>query len=113
MEFKNRDITIVRGDSGSILVGMYNEDGTVVPFVTGDTVYFTVKTDVNTVTKIFQKTITTFSDGLATVDILPADTKTTPLGRYVYDVQLSKSATNITTLVVPSPFIIVGEVTYE
>ena len=113
MEFKNKDITIVRGDSGSILVGMYTEDDVLIPFVAGNTVYFTVKTDVNTATKIFQKSVTTFSGGLATINILPADTKTTPLGRYVYDVQLTKSATDITTIVTPSPFIIVGEVTYE
>ncbi len=82
-------MTMPRGDSESFTVS-YSDDLGAVPFVTGDKVYFSVKRDKNDTTYQFQKLVTTFTaEGLALVNILPADTKTMDFGRYVYDIQIT------------------------
>ena len=107
-----------RGDSESIVVSLSHLDGTPMPLVAGDTIYFTVKESINTSVKVLQKVITTFNSGVATIYLIPSDTKALNYGEYVYDVQYSRSDGIVKTIIGPTPdhtpiFEIGGEVTYE
>ena len=83
---------LTRGDSDAQTVKAKNTvDGVLAgyrDFVTGDTVYFTVKSDYYSDTNIFQKVITEFSDGAARLVISPEDTSGLEYGEYVYDFQI-------------------------
>lgn len=113
MIIKATDLAMIRGDTEWLTISCSNPDGTVEPLVTGDTVYFTVKTSVDTETKLFQKVVTEFVNGVADITILPADTKELAYASYVYDVQITRSTGVVTTIVPPSVFKVLGEVTYE
>jgi hypothetical protein len=106
-------LAMIRGDSETINVSRVDSNGSAVPFVAGDTVYFTVKTDVNTTAKILQKKIEAFTDGVAVIAIVPADTKNLSYGDYVYDVQLTRADGSVSTIIPPNTFTIKGEVTFD
>jgi hypothetical protein len=108
-----KTLAMIRGDSETINVSRADASGTPVPFVAGDIVYFTIKTDVNTTAKVLQKKIETFSDGVAVISLLPADTKNLRYGDYVYDVQLTRSDESVSTIIPPNTFTIKGEVTFD
>jgi len=112
MKFIATTMEMVRGDSETVSVWLEDDNGHA-PFVTGDTVYFTVKQDKFSTEKAFQKTVTTFVDGKAFVDILPADTKNMEFGRYFYDVQITFANGEVKTIVPCSQFVLKCEVTYE
>ena len=105
------ELSMVRGDTEEILVGMKEKDGEAIAFIDGDTVYFTIKTSIYTDVKSLQKVVTTFDDGKALILIDANDTKSKEYGLYRYDIQLSRANGKVTTLVEDSPFIIKGEVT--
>lgn len=113
MIIKDTNISMIRGDTESITIGCTDTNQIAVPFVVGDTIYLTIKLDINTEVKVLQKVVTTFTDGKAIVEIEPADTHELKYGVYRYDVQLTKADGTVITLVPPSRFIIEGEVTYE
>ena len=113
MKVDGTKITMTRGDSETISVSCKDILGTVVPLVTGDTVYFTIKRDIHDTNIILQKIITIFTDGKAIVVILPIDTKALEFISYIYDVQITKADGTVSTIIPPSKFIIGGEVTYE
>lgn len=106
-------INLTRGDSDSIEIVMQDEDGAQINFTTGDTVYFTVKTDDSTATKILQKVITSFTDGKAVINIVPSDTSSLQYGAYLYDIQWNRADGTVTTIITPSLFVVGPEVTYE
>lgn len=104
---------MTRGDSETIRIALTDTADVAIPFETGDTVYFTIKTDTNTATKILQKSITSFVDGKAVISILPSDTASLSYGTYLYDVQWSRADGFKRTVITPSKFVIEQEVTYE
>lgn len=115
MIINGQDIYMTRGDTESITLSIFDEEGNLIPFsnANGDIVYFTVKASTQTGTVSFQKTITIFTpEGEAIVEIVPNDTKDLRYGDYVYDVQINKNG-NVTTVVKPAKFVIQEEVTYE
>jgi len=107
------NISMIRGDSETITVSLIGSSNVVVPFVTGDTVYLTIKINDCTATKLLQKVITDFPEGKAVIEIKPEDTKSLTFGDYVYDIQLTTALGVVTTIVTPSKFSIKGEITYE
>jgi hypothetical protein len=107
------NITLTRGDSANLTVEIKDSDGTQIPLVTGDTIYFTVKSSPSTTTKLLQKVITAFTGGLANIEILPADTSQMMFGKYYYDIQYSRADGYVRTIVAPSNFTVAPEVTYE
>lgn len=109
---KNNTIEMVRGDSETLNVRIEDSNG-LVPFVTGDTVYFTVKKDIQLLEKDLQVTVTTFNNGQAEVNIKPQDTKTMEPGRYIYDVQVTFSSGEVKTIIPEATFVVRGEVTHE
>lgn len=113
MRINGTNISMTRGDTESITLTLKDINDNIIELVTGDKIYFTVKDNVNTVVKIFQKVISTFTDGVAIIIIEPNDTKLLKYKDYVYDIQLTTVDQVITTIISPSRFRIEGEVTYE
>ena len=113
MKVSGTKISLTRGDS--VIISVAATDGTnPFPLTTGDTIYFTIKADAGTSTKLVQKVITTFTvDGKAIITLNPADTKPLAYGDYLYDVQLTLSTNEVITIIAPSRFTILEEVTYE
>jgi len=108
-----KNISMIRGDSETITLSCVDINGIQISLVAGDTVYFTVKENEYMTVKIFQKIITSFTDGKAIINIIPTDTKELKFKTYKYDVQLSRADGTVTTIIPPSLFSIEGEVTYE
>ena len=107
-------ITLTRGDTASIVLSITDSDGTAVPLVSGDTVYFTVKKTATTTKKSIQKVIDEFDTGSAQIDILATDTKMMDFGEYVYDIQVNRHADDsVSTVIGPAKFILAEEVRYE
>lgn len=110
MLYVNTDgsISLTRGDTARLSVAIYNSltesDYDMQP---DDTLTLTVKKSVRADEIGFQKV----SHGANSFKIDPADTKTLSFGKYVYDVQLSTANGEIYTIVEPSKFVIMEEVT--
>ncbi|HZJ99386.1 MAG TPA: hypothetical protein VFC79_05245 [Tissierellaceae bacterium] len=113
MEIQGTNISMIRGDTQSIIISVKDKDGNKVPLITGDMIYLTVKQSINTEKKVLQKVVTQFEDGNAIIEITPDDTKDIPFRTYVYDIQLNRVDGTVSTIIPPSNFIIGGEVTYE
>lgn len=112
MEIQGTNISMIRGDSESIILKC-QENNIDVPFVDGDIVYLTIKDSVYTETKLLQIIVTDFTDGQAIIFINPEDTKNIKFGKKTYDVQLTRKDGRVSTIVSPSEFNILAEVTYE
>ena len=105
---ENNNITLTRGDSASINVGLKNPDGTDYNLQSGDVLLFTVKYNCITEDIIIQKDIS--SD--AVINLIPSDTNTLLYGVYFYDVQLTKADGSVNTVIPPRDFTIDKEVTF-
>lgn len=106
-------LSMIRGDTESITISIKDTEGELIPLVIGDTVYFTMKKNMNNETKVIQKVITSFTDGSAIIDLLHDDTKNISFGEYYYDVQVTYENGTVRTVLGPDTFTILGEVTYE
>jgi len=115
MRVNGTDIYITRGDTERFEVSLFDkEDDIQRDFITGDKVYFTVKTSTQTKEKIIQKTIENFTDGKAIVLLESSDTQDLKYYDYVYDVQMiTDNGSTVTTIIKPSKFVVEEEVTYE
>lgn len=113
MTIEGTNIKMIRGDTESITVLYANEDGTKIPLVTGDIVYFTVKKKLKDTVKVFQKVVTSFTDGNAIIVLEHLDTNSIEPGIYTYDIQLNRANGSVTTIIQPSEFELKGGVTDE
>ena len=113
MKIQGTNISMTRGDSEVIKVTVKDTSGNVVPLVTGDTIYFTVRENILNKTKIIEKIITEFDNGEALITINPQDTNDLSFAYYVYDIQLTRENGMVKTIIPPSKFTIDPEVTYE
>ena len=113
MQIEGTNITMIRGDSETITITMRDPSGNKVDFIDGDTVYFTVKDSTLTQRKILQEVITDFIEGTALISLIPSDTRGLRPKDYMYDIQLTRDGDIVTTIVKPSKFTILGDVTYE
>ena len=113
MRITGTNISMIRRDSETLLVSMEDHEGQEKDFLLGDTVYFTVKENISTDKKIMQKTIINFIEGKALIEILPFDTNELRIKDYIYDIQLTKEDGSVTTIITPSKFSILGDVTRE
>lgn len=106
---KDNAIHLTRGDTARLLLG------SVVNLVTGkeyilsadDTVTFTVKKTVYDTTSAVQITV----PGGAAIHIKPEDTKEMAFGKYLYDVQLTTADGDVYTVIPPTTFEVLKEVT--
>lgn len=114
MRVNGYTLSMTRGDTEQLVVSMKDVEGTIVPFATGDIVYFTIKSLPTDTDKILQKTITSFTDGKAVIDIAHIDTSELDVKAYYYDIQVNIFSTSqVKTIIPPNKFIITWEVTYE
>lgn len=106
---KDNAIHLTRGDTARLLLS------SVVNLVTGkeyilsadDTVTFTVKKTVYDTTPAVQITV----PGGAAIHIKPEDTKEMAFGKYLYDVQLTTADSDVYTVIPPTTFELLKEVT--
>ena len=113
MTITGTNISMIRGDSESLTIRLYDESGDQVDFEFGDTVYFTVRNALGDSETIMQKVIIGFLDGEAIIEIEPSDTSDLYFKTYVYDIQWTKSDGQVKTIVPASDFKILAEVTYD
>ena len=113
MKIQGTNISMTRGDSEAIKVTVKDTLGNIIPLITGDTIYFTVRENILSTTKIIEKIITDFDDGKALININPQDTNDLRFASYVYDIQLTKENGTVKTIIPPSQLRITGEVTYD
>ncbi len=113
MLFSGTNLAMTRGDSEWLWVRITDREGNHVPFVAGDIIYFTVKDDTRTEVIRIQKIITEFIEGKAYITIDPIDTKGMEYGKYSYDVQITFASGVVKTVIRPSVFEILDEVTYD
>lgn len=114
MLVEGTNITHIRGDTGTIVVKLFDDAGLPILLVTGDIVYFTVKESTGTTAKMLQKVITSFPEGYAEVVLLAEDTQNLRAKDYYYDVQVNRVIDHsVVTVVPPSTFRLAPEVTYE
>jgi hypothetical protein len=102
-------VRLTRGDTARISVSAINEV-TNEPYIfeSGDTLTLTVKKSTKDVAPLVQKIIT----GSNTFSIDPADTSSLSFGKYKYDVELKNSNGDVYTIIEPTIFEILPEVTY-
>ncbi len=107
LEIVQNTIKLTRGDSVSFSVSMRNGEEEY-ELQEGDFLTFTVRKNVYASEKLIEKVLTT-----SIIDIVPADTKLLPFGDYVYDVELTFQNGDVNTIIPPSLFRIMEEVSYE
>ena len=98
------DIYITRGDTGTFSVNLTN-NGQAYDY-SNDALILTVRRNVHDPEVLIQKTIV-YGENVA---IEPADTQKM-LGVYWYDVQLTTAGGTIDTVIPPSKFIVMADVT--
>lgn len=106
---QNNVIRLTRGDTARFSVTVKN-DITKNPYdvLPTDTLIMTIKKSVRDSEPCVQKKIV----GSNVFHILPTDTSDLPFGRYVYDVQLTTNDSDVYTVVPPTVFELMKEVTY-
>lgn len=90
------NIELTKGDSKSITV-ILKSNGVKVPLGDGDIIYFSAKQKPSKQTYDIQKTITSFTNGEAIINLLPTDTNI-DTGSYSYDIQLNKASGEVYTI---------------
>ncbi len=112
-EVKQLNLRMIRGDTKSFTIKITetNDLGEkeTVPFNDGDTVYFTVRNDINQTTPDIAKEITSFTtDGTAILILEPNDTADLDVDIYQYDFQWSKGNGDVHTFLMGTLMIMAG-----
>lgn len=111
MLYVNEDgvVRLTRGDTARLEItvknSLTNEDYSFEP---EDILTFTIKKTVKTATPLVQKVV----KGDNTFHIEPNDTKDLSFRKYFYDVQLTRANGDVYTVIVPTAFELMKEVTY-
>lgn len=111
MLYINKDGTIrlTRGDTARLTVTINNDfDDKPYEITETDVLKLTVKRSVRDTTPAFQKSVT----GSNKFYIVPDDTKDLVFGKYIYDVELTTVGGDVYTVIEPTIFEILKEVTY-
>lgn len=106
LEYGNT-IKLTRGDTARITASIMNE-ATEAVYAMGenDTLTLTVKKSTKDTEPLFQKVLV----GLNTFHIEPSDTAGLDFGKYKYDVQLTTDDGDVYTVIEPSDFVVMEEV---
>lgn len=111
MLYVERDGTIrlTRGDTARITVSIMNDlSGAAYEFCEADTLILTVKRSVRETEALIQKSIS----GGNVFHLAPKDTSGLTFGKYRYDVELRTAAGDVYTVIPPTIFEVMAEVTY-
>lgn len=105
---KDGTIQLTRGDTARLAVPIINElDGEEYVIQSGDTLVFSVKKTVSDTEVLLEKVL----KGENTFHIEPKDTAKMKFGHYKYDVQLTTAGGDVYTVIAPTTFEILSEVT--
>lgn len=106
---KDGIIRLTRGDTARLTVKILNDlDGNEYEPSETDVLRLTIKRTVKDLEPLVQKVIT----GSSQFYIVPDDTKDLSFGKYQYDVELTTASGDVYTVIEPSTFEILKEVTY-
>lgn len=111
MLYVNDDNTIrlTRGDTARISVPITNDlTGSTYEMEDSDKLTLSIKKKETDAQPLVQKVLT----GSNSFHILPSDTKDLQFGKYVYDVELTTEAGDVYTIIEPTTFEILKEVTW-
>lgn len=101
-------IKLTRGDTAKLDVSITeDQSGQEIEINDTDILTLTVKRSINDSEPSFQKIIT----GSTTFHIEPSDTSKLKFGKYIYDVQMSSASGDVYTVIEPSTFELLKEVT--
>lgn len=101
-------IRLTRGDTARLTVPITNStNNSEYEMQTDDTLYFSVKKSAKESEYLFQK----IADGSNSIHIEPEDTAGLSFGKYKYDVQLTTAAGDVYTVIEPSVFEVMEEIT--
>lgn len=101
-------IRLTRGDTARLSVpikNLMNDDEYIME--SDDNLYFTVKKSAKDYEPLLQKV----SVGSNVIHIKPEDTKAFSFGKYKYDVQLTTASGDVYTIIEPSTFEVMEEIT--
>lgn len=102
-------VQLTRGDTARLTVAIQNDlTGSEYEMAADDVLRLTVKKTANDPTPLLQKT----STGSNQFYIESKDTRELSFGRYLYDVELTTATNDVYTVIVPTSFEILREVTY-
>lgn len=102
-------IRLTRGDTARLTVSVQNDSsGEAYTLEDGDTLTLTVKKSTKEATALIQKTLT----GETSFYLTPEDTNGLSYGSYKYDVQLTLANGEVYTIIEPTGFEILQEVTW-
>lgn len=101
-------IRLTRGDTARLNIPIKNDlDNSEYVVQSDDILYFTVKKSTRDSEPLFQKSV----KGSNTIHIKPEDTSKLSFGKYKYDVELNMSSGDVYTVIEPTIFEIMEEVT--
>ena len=101
-------VHLTRGDTARFSVSINNDtSGSEYEMSTGDVLKLTVKKTVRDTTPCIQKVI----EGSNNIHISPEDTNDLEFGKYLYDVELNTEGGDVYTVIGPTTFEILKEVT--
>ena len=104
----DKNIKLTRGDTARLTVPIINlANNGEYTMESGDILYFTVKKTAKDSDFLFQKSVT----GSNSIHIRPEDTATLSFGKYKYDVQLTTATGDVYTVIEPSTFEVMEEIT--
>lgn len=104
----DKTIKLTRGDTARLTVPIVNlANNGEYTMESGDILYFTVKKTAKDSDFLFQKSVT----GSNSIHIRPEDTAALSFGKYKYDVQLTTATGDVYTVIEPSTFEVMEEIT--
>lgn len=104
----DKTIKLTRGDTARLTVPIVNlANNGEYTMESGDILYFTVKKTAKDTDFLFQKSVT----GSNSIHIRPEDTANLSFGKYKYDVQLTTATGDVYTVIEPSAFEVMEEIT--
>lgn len=104
----DKTIKLTRGDTARLTVPIVNlANNGEYTMESGDILYFTVKKTAKDSDFLFQKSVT----GSNSIHISPEDTADLSFGKYKYDVQLTTATGDVYTVIEPSTFEVMEEIT--
>ena len=104
----DKTIKLTRGDTARLTVPIINlANNGEYTMESGDILYFTVKKTAKDSGFLFQKSVT----GSNSIHIRPEDTADLSFGKYKYDVQLTTATGDVYTVIEPSAFEVMEEIT--
>ncbi len=104
---EKNEIKLTRGDNAEFNIILTDETNADYILDGGDVVTFSVKENIQDPAPILQKSVY----GKTTFELLPEDTREMDFKKYIYDVQINTHDGKVYTVVPPTAFFVLEEVT--